>query len=181
VTDGRHEVGDHGPFRRDAGAYRGSSTSADSRVAWTWRPTPRRPTTRSNPRGREGSRGRQPHGREWLKQVTESGGDQAVKVVGNGAGGASREWNPATRRGVGGLEQSRTSQTVCRYSSKHRLGLVGSRIPRIERVGGASNPTGGGGRLEHGGRAPYAGRSRELRTRSSRVSVRPRAASHRTG
>jgi hypothetical protein len=35
----------------------------------------------------QGSRDDEPHGREWLKQVTGSGREQAVKVVGNDEGG----------------------------------------------------------------------------------------------
>jgi hypothetical protein len=181
VADGRHEVSGDEPFRRASDASRGTSGRADDRVAWDLETHP--PVTdhaEQSTRSR-GEQGPEPHGREWLKQATESGGDQAVKVVGNGVGGASRAWNPATSRGVGGLEQSSTSQAKQRYSSAFRLGLAGSAIPRIERVEGAANPTGGGGVTEHGVRAPGAGSPQELRTRSSRVSARPRAASHRSG
>jgi hypothetical protein len=51
-----------------------------------------------------------PHGRQWLKQVTGSGGVQTVRVVENGAGGPKRVWKPATRRGVGVPEQPGTSR-----------------------------------------------------------------------
>ena len=138
-------------------------------------PTPRRRTSRSNPRDPEGSRDSEPHGCEWLKQVTESGGDQTVKVVRNGAGGAAREWNPATRRGVGGPEQSGSvaGDDALNYRREHRLGLVGIRIPRIERIAGAVNPTGVRSGTEHGGRAPWPGPNQELQMRSSRVRARP--------
>lgn len=48
-------------------------------------------------RGSSGGRGSKPHGREWLKQVTGSGGDQAVKVAKNGEGGRRGRGTP--RRG----------------------------------------------------------------------------------
>jgi hypothetical protein len=89
-----------------------------------------------------GKRDDEPHGREWMRQSTESGGDQAAKVARNGAGGTARVWKPVTRRGVGGPEQSGTSRQLPRYSSAQRSGLAGRRIPRIERVGGATNPRG---------------------------------------
>jgi hypothetical protein len=46
----------------------------------------------------KGSRETEPHGREWLKQVTGLEEGQTVKVVKNGEGGPQRVWKPATRR-----------------------------------------------------------------------------------
>jgi hypothetical protein len=181
VTAGQQREGDEGPLRRAGRTDHEQPRRADDRV--TRAPETHPPSTghveqSTRSRGEQGTR------TPWAC-VAETGhgvrGGSSVKVVGNGAGGASRAWNPVTRRGVGGLEQSSTSQAMQRYSSTHRLGLVGSRIPRIERVGGATNPRGGGGLTTDGVRAPDGGRSQELRTRSSRVSERPRAASQRTG
>ncbi len=58
----------------------------------TGKPGAQHPTPRCG-----GEQGPEPHGREWMKYSTESGGDQAVKVVRNDAGGTKRAWNPATR------------------------------------------------------------------------------------
>jgi hypothetical protein len=42
--------------------------------------------------------GTKPQGREWLKHVTGSGEDQAVKVAENDEDGTTRMWNSAARR-----------------------------------------------------------------------------------
>jgi len=66
-------------------------------------------------------------------------------------------------------------------SSAQRSGPAGRGIPRIERVGGAANPRGVDDGTGQGVRAPGHGTASEQRTRSSRVSERPRAAQHSTG
>jgi hypothetical protein len=103
-----------------------------------------------------GKRDDEPHGREWMRQSTESGGDQAAKVARNGAGGTARVWKPATRRGVGGPEQSGTSRQLQRY---HR------------RSGRASPGDGSPGSSASEGRRTPGERMTE-RTRRSRVGYR---------
>jgi hypothetical protein len=59
-----------------------------------------RTTVAFGPQGYAAQQGKmddEPHGCQWLKQVTGSGGEQTVKVVRNGEGGTKRAWNPATR------------------------------------------------------------------------------------
>jgi hypothetical protein len=71
----------------------------------------------------QGSREDEPQGREWLKQVTGSGGEQTAKVAENGEGGPKRAWKPATRRSVGEPERSGTSQMAQRLPCEAPPGL----------------------------------------------------------
>jgi len=89
-----------------------------------------------------GKRDDEPHGREWMRQSTESGGDQAAKVARNGAGGTARVWKPANEARCGRTGAIRNVATAATVLSAQRSGLAGRRIPRIERVGGAQNPRG---------------------------------------
>jgi hypothetical protein len=81
--------------------------------------------------GAGGDREHEPHGREWLKQVTGFGEDQTVKVAENGEGGRRGSGNP--RRG------DTDANRIIRIAD----GTSGKRIPRIGRVEGAGNPQGG--------------------------------------
>jgi hypothetical protein len=58
-----------------------------------------------------GSRDAQPHGREWPKHATGFEEEQAVKVVGNGAGGTTRVWKPAARFGPRGSSRDTDSSS----------------------------------------------------------------------
>jgi hypothetical protein len=87
------------------------------------------PSPLASARGRE----TKPHGREWSKHTTGSGGEQTVKVVRNGEGG---------RRGCGNPRRGQTGKRngVIRGAE----GRAGTRIPRAGSAGGAGNPTGAG-------------------------------------
>jgi len=103
-----------------------------------------------------GEPGAEPHGREWMRQSTESGGDQAAKAARNGAGGTARVWKPATRRGVGGPEQSGTSRQLQRYYRRSGRASPGDGSP--------------GSSASEGHRTP--GERMTERTRRSRVGYR---------
>jgi len=87
-----------------------------------------------------GKRDDEPHGREWMRQSTESGGDQAAKVARNGAGGTARVWKPATRRGVGGPEQSGTSRQLQRYHRRSGRASPGDGSPGSSASEGRRTP-----------------------------------------
>jgi hypothetical protein len=120
-------------------------TRTSVRISWT---SPGKNGLRARrPGGSIGEPGQEPHGREWMKDSTGSEEEQAAKVVGNGAGGPKRDWNPATR--YGGPERcepswdDRERPTVRAAGGSGGTRRTGKWIPRIGRAEGARNPTGG--------------------------------------
>jgi hypothetical protein len=88
-------------------------------------------------RGSSGGRGNKPHGREWLKQVTGSGGDQTVKVAKNGEGG---------RRGCGNPRRGRLSSAADSFEARRSRPGHGS--PGLGASEGRATPR-EDGRAEH--------------------------------
>lgn len=111
-----------------------------------------------------GSRGDEPHGREWPKHVTGLEEEQTVKVVRNGEGGPKRAGKPATRRrpearvrapadgcgrraGSGEAaspegEGASRNRTVVPADRGRDGGRAGKWTPRAGSVEGAENPMG---------------------------------------
>ena len=88
-------------------------------------------------RGSSRGRGSKPHGREWLKQVTGSGGDQAVKVAKNGEGG---------RRGCGSPRRGRLPSAADSFEARRSRPGHGS--PGLGASEGRETPR-EDGRAEH--------------------------------